>query len=162
MDGIKIFEGLIPENACESIIQEGLTRKQLTAGIGKNNEESKGRSTKIAFIDNAFLKSYIQEIVFTNYDYDIKEVEDLQFALYNVGDFYGRHKDAGKSNKRILSVSIQLSDPSKYEGGELIFDSIEPIEKAQGTVIIFPSDLYHQVTPIISGIRYSLVQWYNG
>jgi PKHD-type hydroxylase len=159
---IKIFKAIIPDNACESIIQEGLTREQLTAGIGKNNEKSKGRATKIAFIDNAFLKSYIHEIVFANYDYDIKEAEDLQFAIYNIGDFYGRHKDADETNKRILSVSVQLSDPLNYQGGELIFDSIKPIEKAQGTVIVFPSNLYHKVTPITKGIRYSLVQWFKG
>ena len=71
MDDIKIFEGLIPENACESIIQEGLSYPRIKAGIGKDNKMSKGRSTKVAFIDNEFLKSYIHQLVFAHYDYDI-------------------------------------------------------------------------------------------
>ena len=47
---------------------------------------SKGRSTKVAFIDNEFLKSYIHQLVFAHYDYDIIEAEDLQFGLYEKGD----------------------------------------------------------------------------
>jgi len=159
---IKVFKEIIPKNACESIIAEGLTYKQIDAGVGKKNKKSKGRSTRVAFIDNAFLKSFIHQLVFANYGDNTVEVEDLQFAVYNIGDYYGRHKDANKDNKRTLSVSVQLSNPSNYEGGELIFDNIEPIEKAQGTVIIFPSTLYHRVSPIVSGVRYSLVQWYHG
>ena len=162
MDNIKIFEGNIPENACESIIQEGLSYPQIKAGIGKDNELSRGRSTTVAFINNAFLKSYIYQLVFSNYDTEITEIEDLQFAAYNVGDYYGRHKDADDENKRVLSVSVQLSNPSSYEGGELIFDNTEPMEDAQGTIIIFPSNLYHRVNPVLSGTRYSLVQWFKG
>ena len=159
---IKIFKGIIPENACESIIQEGLTYKQQVAGVGDNNKISRGRSTTVAFMDNDFLKSYIYQLVFANYDTEITEIEDLQFATYNTGDYYGRHKDTGDENERVLSVTVQLSDPSKYEGGELVFDNTKPMEDAQGTVIIFPSNLYHRVNPVLSGTRYSLVQWYNG
>ena len=162
MGNIKIFEGIIPENACESIIQEGLSYPRIKAGIGKDNELSRGRSTTVAFINNAFLKSYIYQLVFSNYDTEITEIEDLQFAAYNVGDYYERHKDADDENKRVLSVSVQLSNPSSYKGGELIFDNTEPMEDAQGTVIIFPSNLYHRVNPVLSGTRYSLVQWFKG
>jgi PKHD-type hydroxylase len=162
MSDLKIFESIIPHKACEQIIREGVLRPQISAGIGKDNTKSEGRSTKVTFIDNAFTKSYIYELVTHNFkNYIIEEAEDLQFATYEEGDFYGYHKDADESNGRVLSVSVQLSNPSDYEGGELIF-FYSPIEKAQGTVIIFPSDLYHQVTPVTKGKRYSLVQWFKG
>ena len=32
----------------------------------------------------------------------------------------------------------------------------------RGTIIVFPSFLEHQVTPVTKGTRYSLVQWYSG
>ena len=165
---IKVFKGIIPKMACNTIIREGLTRPLINAGTGKDNKKSKGRSTSVAFIDNPFTKSYIYELVTKHYeDYKITEAEDLQFAIYKQGDFYGLHKDADEENKRVLSISVQLSKPKDYEGGDLKFEKYcrydgRPIERAQGTVIIFPSNLYHEVTPVTMGIRYSLVQWFKG
>ena len=154
MGNIKIFEGIIPENACESIIQEGLSYPRIKAGIGKDNELSRGRSTTVAFINNAFLKSYIYQLVFSNYDTEITEIEDLQFAAYNVGDYYGRHKDADDENKRVLSVSVQLSNPSSYKGGELIVEDTI-ITPKENRVVIFGPGLIHKVNEF-EGQRVSL------
>jgi predicted 2-oxoglutarate/Fe(II)-dependent dioxygenase YbiX len=38
-------------------------------------------------------------------------------------------------------------------------DTIEGV-KERGSILIFPSDIYHRVTPIKKGIRYSLVTWF--
>ena len=166
MSDLKIFESIIPTRACEQIIQEGVIRPQINAGIGKDNTKSEGRSTKVTFIDNAFTKSYIYELVTHNFkNYIIKEAEDLQFATYTKGDFYGLHKDANETNSRILSVTVQLSKSSEYKGGNLVFNNYPVrnlMERRQGTVIIFPSNLYHEVEPVIKGKRYSLVQWFKG
>jgi predicted 2-oxoglutarate/Fe(II)-dependent dioxygenase YbiX len=166
MKSIQVFERIIPPSACRQIIREGITRPQISAGIGKNNTASKGRSTKVTFINNAFVKSYIYELVTHNFkNYIIKEAEDLQFATYTKGDFYGLHKDANETNSRILSVTVQLSKSSEYKGGNLVFNNYPVrnlMERRQGTVIIFPSNLYHEVEPVIKGKRYSLVQWFKG
>jgi PKHD-type hydroxylase len=77
---------------------------------------------------------------------------------------------AGKIRK--ISTTLSLNDPSEYKGGNLRFDlgphrnderyhtctEIRP----QGSVIIFPSHIYHQVTPVTTGTRYSLVSWSLG
>jgi PKHD-type hydroxylase len=105
------------------------------------------------------------------YKYDLTEMESLQFTKYNseTSDFYTSHSDDGyKFNLfRKLSVSVQLSDPSEYEGGELVFyrntlleSSVAP--KQAGTVIVFPSFVIHEVKKITSGTRKSLVTWING
>ena len=149
--------------ACQQIIQEGRVRPQMDAGIGKDNIKSEGRSTHVTFINNSFLKSVIYDLVAFNYDYTIEEAEDLQFATYRRDDFYGLHKDADKENNRVLSVTVQLSKASEYEGGDLVFDyDRHSMPRVQGTVIIFPSNLYHEVTPVTRGTRYSLVQCYKG
>ena len=60
---------------------------------------------------------------------------------------------------------MQLSDPSEYQGGDLNISTggnIMTPEKDLGNVIIFPSILQHEVLPIISGNRYSLVSWVSG
>ena len=60
---------------------------------------------------------------------------------------------------------MQLSDPSDYKGGFLQFQKAHKstaVESARGTLVIFPSKLYHEVTPVTEGTRYSLVQWFKG
>jgi PKHD-type hydroxylase len=65
-----------------------------------------------------------------------------------------------------LSISVQLSDPSEYEGGDLQFslygDRTVIAEKEQGTMVIFPSYMRHRVTPVTRGTRRSLVTWITG
>ena len=73
---------------------------------------------------------------------------------------------------RKLSATINLNLPGEYEGGNLKFDYgthaqgeryHECVEiRPQGSIVIFPSFIYHQVTPITSGTRYSLVLWSLG
>lgn len=105
------------------------------------------------------------------------------------GDFYTWHTDAGdgvyqNGMHRKLSFSIQLSTPDEYEGGH--FQWLEPQQefnkmqsdckvnmenavrtvpfscKELGSMIVFPSFLYHQVTPVLKGTRRSLVSWCVG
>lgn len=73
---------------------------------------------------------------------------------------------------RKLSMTINLNKPGEYDGGNLKFDfgphasgkrfhEVEEI-RPQGSIIVFPSWLYHQVTPVTRGTRYSLVLWSLG
>tara|TARA_B100000902_G_C27269853_1_gene895714 strand:+ start:1072 stop:1794 length:723 start_codon:yes stop_codon:yes gene_type:complete len=73
---------------------------------------------------------------------------------------------------RKLSFTLNLVDDSEYEGGDLKFDYGPHTDgerfhtcheiRPQGSAIIFPSYMYHQVTPITKGTRYSLVNWIIG
>ena len=73
---------------------------------------------------------------------------------------------------RKLSMTINLNQPGEYEGGNLKFDfgphaggkrfhEVTEI-RPQGSIIVFPSYVYHQVTPVTKGTRYSLVLWSLG
>ena len=73
---------------------------------------------------------------------------------------------------RKISLTLNLNKPGEYEGGNLKFDfgphaagerflECEEI-RPQGSIIIFPSFVYHQVTPVTKGTRYSLVLWTLG
>ncbi|MDA8015328.1 MAG: 2OG-Fe(II) oxygenase, partial [Gammaproteobacteria bacterium] len=62
---------------------------------------------------------------------------------------------------------VQLSDADEYEGGDFQMHYVKAhppadIIRKRGTVLIFPSLLLHRVTPVTSGVRYSLVGWYVG
>ena len=71
-----------------------------------------------------------------------------------------------------LSVTVSLSDPKDYKGGLLEIDSRRMDRKnsklvvkeglPQGSIIVFPSYMWHRVTPVTKGTRYSLVIWNLG
>lgn len=68
---------------------------------------------------------------------------------------------------RKISLSAILNDD--YEGGEfqtMHLDQGKPairtIKPEKGSIILFPSSLYHRVKPVTKGIRYSVVAWYGG
>ena len=79
---------------------------------------------------------------------------------------YGWHVDGGGGGpSRKLSLVLQLTDPSQYEGGNLeIMTSSNPeqVRKQRGIIAAFPSYVMHQVTPVTKGSRQSLVAWISG
>ena len=100
---------------------------------------------------------------------DISAVEaNIQLARYDSADrgFYDWHTDfAGFRPLRKISISIQLSRPEDYEGGDLeLFSGNRPqkLERARGTLLAFPSFTLHRVTPVTRGTRWSLVCWILG
>ena len=107
------------------------------------------------------------------YHYDLSKFTPCQFAQYNVGDFYGYHQDSGhqyaeyEKETRKLSMTVQLSDPKDYDGGVFQFyngdndPEVPPIIE-QGSIIVFDSRMWHRVTPVTNGVRYSLVSWILG
>jgi len=94
--------------------------------------------------------------------------EGFQFTNYEApSGKYGKHVDRSANIAvRKLSISIQLTNPEEYEGGELkLYDGDEEgtvMDKAQGTLVIFPSYVLHEVMPVTKGERNSLVTWVTG
>ena len=119
-----------------------------------------------------------------NFQWDSSE--HCQFTKYNKGQYYDWHRDGwGESyNKpdkptqhkkiRKLSVTLSLSNEKDYEGGELEFDlgDTEPSKEraprkcseiqSKGSLVVFPSFMWHRVCPVKNGTRYSLVIWNLG
>jgi PKHD-type hydroxylase len=64
---------------------------------------------------------------------------------------------------RKISMTLLLSDPSTFEGGELEFmDEGRMLKLQQGQAVFFASWLQHRVKPVTKGERYSLVMWFGG
>ena len=113
--------------------------------------------------------------VAVKYNIAIKEGEiDWQFVKYDVGDFFGNHRDSyptvfGMNDElgvRKLSLTVQLSEESDYEGGELRLENDTSgayhLNKEIGQGVVFPSWIRHEIKPITKGIRYALVAWQRG
>jgi len=101
--------------------------------------------------------------------FDIETSEQTQVGEYLIGGHYDWHRDEEFFNKekgkhRKVSVVMQLSDPNDYEGGDLILDFSQqiPASRERGSVVAFPSELMHKVTPVTRGVRYSATLWLNG
>jgi PKHD-type hydroxylase len=93
--------------------------------------------------------------------------EPPQYMAYHgqEGGHFDWHIDTGSRPPRKLSLTIQLSDPSRYEGCDLQFNAGTEISSAprdRGAVIAFPSHTLHRVTPIKSGTRKAIVAWVTG
>jgi PKHD-type hydroxylase len=93
--------------------------------------------------------------------------EQLQLTNYDQSEhgMYGWHVDYNANVSRKLSLVLQLTDPSEYEGGNLqIMTSADvlTVRKQRGLVVAFPSYVLHQVTPVTKGNRQSLVSWVSG
>ena len=102
------------------------------------------------------------------YQFDVRGITDLQLIKYDVGSYFKRHIDIGmyeSGAQRKITFIIQLSDPNDYTGGDLVLHTnpeatVMPRDK--GSVIVFPAFFLHEVTPLLTGQRYSLTGWCYG
>ena len=124
--------------------------------------------------------------------------EPSQVSSYTKGQFYGWHQDSfyptlGDKNVdptqdvntrgkiRKMTSILQLTDPSKYEGGDISLAPLDSemetldetpegllkpnfftVPKTQGTIFCFPSFVWHKAQPVTKGIRYSINTWHWG
>jgi PKHD-type hydroxylase len=86
---------------------------------------------------------------------------------YAAGMEYGDHCDAailggGTPMRADLSATLFISDPSDYDGGELVTDLIpggHATKLPAGDLILYPSTSVHHVTPVTRGERVALILW---
>jgi PKHD-type hydroxylase len=154
----------------------------------------KRRHSDVTWLNDTWIYKEIQPYVKLanesagwNFEWDWSE--PIQFTKYKLNQYYDWHADSyhkpynKKGNKnedgkiRKLSMTLQLTDGSEYEGGELEFDfrNYDPPLRdedkhlkqakeilAKGSIIVFPSFVWHRVKPVRKGTRYSLVMWSLG
>ena len=123
-----------------------------------------------------FLTDIFKQVNSLYYNFNIEgSYDSIQYTEYHhsIQGKYDWHMDSGFSMgypNRKLSLTIQLSDPTEYEGGDVEVwypdpnkgNLIEKLPREKGKVIIFPSYLWHRVTPVTKGVRKSLVWWVGG
>ena len=98
------------------------------------------------------------------------------FLAYRTGGFYRPHRDramrsgesAGIARARQVSMVMFLNDD--YAGGALMLYGLVDdaawrdygfaVTPEPGLLIAFPSDRLHEVTPVVSGERYTVVTWF--
>ena len=97
-----------------------------------------------------------------------KVVRSPLFSRYEQGMSYGTHVDnslmgSGDHLMRSdISLTLFLSDPDRYVGGELVIESThgeEVFKLPAGCMIIYPSTTLHRVEPVTAGVRLAAVTW---
>ena len=150
----------------------------------------KKRNSNIVWLNDKWIYKEIHPYVheankLAGWNFDWNFSESCQFTKYKLNQHYDWHCDsweapyANADNKdtfgkiRKLSVTCSLSAPEDYEGGELEFDfrNMDPDKptirkcaeiKPRGSIVVFPSHVWHRVKPVTKGTRYSLVIWNLG
>lgn len=171
-------------------IKRGEVNREETKRIEEYSEEEmndllKFRDSHISWIDEPWIHNLIKpliqkanEMAGWNFQWDCTEI--MQFTIYNEGQYYEWHPDqhhyvygddqheSMRGKYRKLSSTLLLNDPSEFEGGDLEFhynrkdQCVAKELNTQGSLVVFPSFVYHRVLPITKGTRYSLVSWNLG
>jgi len=194
------FKKAIPERICDEIIKYGNQQREELAVIGgftkntnltKEEEKilKKTRDSNVAWLSDQWIYNEITPYINQankdsgwNFQWDTSEM--CQFTKYRLNQYYHWHCDSFHSpyntpndlvkhgRIRKLSVTVSLSNPKEYKGGELQFDFYNEKRKKnivtckeileKGSLVVFPSFVWHRVKPVTKGTRYSLVIWNLG
>ena len=196
------FSGVLTPRFCDEVIKYANAQKEVmarTGGYGDkelNKEEVKNlqrkRKSDLVWLNDTWIYKELHPYVHeanrnAGWNFDWERSESCQFTKYKLNQYYDWHCDSwdkpyitqnpqdpthGKIRK--LSVTVSLSDPKEYKGGELEFDfrNMHPDKKPnikkctdilpKGSLVVFPSFVWHRVCPVKKGSRYSLVIWNLG
>jgi PKHD-type hydroxylase len=176
---VAVWKDAFTPKEVDAIVAYGDSLAPMKAEIaGRKHHTDHLRITRVAWMERKpeiqWLHARLEEMVlrinaqFFNFDlFGLNEA--FQYTVYEgaEGGHYGWHVDVGERNyePRKISLSLQLSDPSGYQGGDLMLqagDGEYKAEKARGALIAFPSFVLHRVMPVTSGTRKSLVIWVAG
>ena len=166
---------------CQMVINKGLSLKKETAQVGTGKSGGGGidiekRITTISWIPFKEMPEMYRDIEKTmlqannnHFGFEGMQLTEYgQFTHYLPSGFYDWHMDSDVIGKhqppvRKISMTLLLSDPATFEGGELEFmQNGRTAKLKQGQAIFFASWLQHRVKPITKGERYSLVMWFGG
>ena len=175
-------EPIFTPQQCQDIIDVGHQQKSHDALVGHKEKavgvhDTKMRITTISWIPfKVFPEMYkliervMKKVNANHFGYDgMTLTEYAQFTEYPKGGFYDWHMDAEVNCQfeppvRKISMTLLLSDPSEFVGGDLEFmtKGNNPPHLLQGQAIFFNSLIRHRVAKVKKGIRRSLVMWFGG
>lgn len=125
----------------------------------------------------------VKPLVERHFNLAINGCQTPDFLVYKAGDFFRPHKDVNDDpecpdelKRRRVSAVIFLNgqaeetEPDSYRGGSLTLYGLVDDQRwkeygfqlvgEEGLLIAFPSDVYHQVSVVTEGERYTIVTWF--
>jgi len=165
MNNIFTIKNFLSKEECNFILNKCLVELELKPADVYGDSKD-GRKSNVAGIDNlGFLNEKLKEVLRDKLPingHTVTNLSKFQFTQYEIGGYYDWHVDSTIEIRpeRFYSAVIQLND--EYTGGnfEIVGDKENlKLEEGAGNLFLFPSNKLHRITPIISGTRYSIVNW---
>ncbi len=132
----------------------------------KNNDQLKNDATPTqeirSLVNQALKRNSLFQIVARP-----KVIRPIIFSRYQVGMYYGTHIDNAimgdeELTRSDLSLTLFLSDPATYAGGELVIESTQGEQAFKldaGSMVVYPTTTLHRVEPVTEGERLAAVTW---
>ena len=163
---IIVIENFLTRSECSHILNK--CKQDIELSVAKViSGDPNQRKSSVGWVDDLdIVNQKLKDVLKSSFNINGMEVTGLgpfQFTEYKVGEFYGWHTDRDSTTfmDRFSSTVIQLND--NYLGGILEIKNpkgeLVSIENKIGNLFIFDSNLLHRVTPVETGVRYSLVNW---
>ena len=187
------FTGVISTKDCNKIIKIARQQKLEKGKVFLHDKKAaaKLRHSNVCFLNDPFIYKTLHPYLHIanknagwNFQHDYSEA--CQFTTYKKNHHYNWHQDCvldqyttdknpdyqGKIRK--LSMTLTLSDPKAYQGGDLQFYIPHPLKtveestvvcqeiRKRGAIVVFPSFMYHRIVPVTKGTRHALVIWCLG
>ena len=135
----------------------------------KNNLQVETQHETYQFISTQILKALKQNLLVQSAGLPKHILQPMLNCYQNTGH-YGNHVDnavqfstlTGQMIRTDVSMTIFLSEPEEYEGGELIVEDnygCHEVKLDAGDVILYPATSLHRVEPVTQGQRFAAFTW---
>jgi len=173
------FSGVLTPKFCDDVIKYALSKEETmarTGGYGDkklNKEEVKNlqkkRRSDLVWLNDTWIYKELHPYVHmanknAGWNFEWSRSESCQFTKYKLNQYYDWHTDPWHK-------PYQRKDPNDPDNGKVrklsMRDESKHIRRVpeilpKGSIVVFPSHLWHRVKPVTRGTRYSLVVWHLG
>lgn len=168
---ILLIKDVLTDDQCDQIIetmagmrfQPGTKTAGWHARLVKNNEQTDRMQRGYAPLSDR-----VKQAVMNSAEFSLscrpRQLTDIRFSRYRDGMEYGSHVDDPlmQGTRSDVSFTLFLSDPSSYDGGELVMEATDGeamYKLGRGQLIAYDSTRLHRVAPVTRGERICAVGW---
>jgi PKHD-type hydroxylase len=144
---------------------------KLSAGAAarrvKENEELAGNAAELERLNRVVMGALSRHPAYRSGALPLHAASPL-YARYRPGMTYGEHLDdpimgtGGVLYRSDVAVTVFLSAPEEYDGGELVVRTAsgeQQVKGAAGDAVLYPASTIHRVNPVTRGERLVAATW---
>ena len=146
---------------------DGKATAQDSARLVKENRQAARCGNELAALDQLVSSALYANSTFQAFAFP-RRIRPPIYSRYEPGMKYGAHVDGAIMNdngsllRADLAVTLFLSSPDSYDGGELVIQQSsgeEEIKLPAGDAVVYSADSVHRVAPVTRGVRIAAVTW---
>jgi PKHD-type hydroxylase len=149
--------------------EDGRSTAGAQSALVKKNEQLPPNGDVARRLGESVVKALVANPLFVSAAIP-KQIFPPLFNRYGVGQYFGVHVDnavrgdhlSGARIRTDLSVTLFLSEPDEYDGGELVVEDYygsHRVKLPAGHVVLYPASSLHAVTPVTRGVRVAAFFW---